>query len=266
MFSTTASQDNFTKNFLISCGAHALLVLVAWFGGSTIMKIMGVNDNVEIIRSSVRVDVVGMPKFTVKELKAMQAEPVAKPEPEPQGAKVEEKPKDTAEDVINKGDLVIQEKGEVKKKTSFMNLVSDYSSKKVSASDRKKGAKNSANKDLDSLIIEGNRLSKGGALVGDYSDADQTELSAYVQALPELVRVHFKLPGYMMDKGYKCRIAVYLSPAGTVIKKDVIESSGNDDYDARALAAIDNASPFPKPSATVAPRLSNSGIILRFPL
>lgn len=266
MFSSTLGQDNFTKNFLISCGAHALLVLIAWFGGSTIMKIMGVNDNVEIIRSSVRVDVVGMPKFTVKELKAMQAEPVAKPEPEPQGAKVEEKPKDNAEDVINKGDLVIQEKGEAKPKSSFMNLVSDYSSKKVKATERKKGVKTSTNKNLDSLIIEGNRLSKGGALVGDYSDADQTELSTYVQALPELVRAHFKLPQYLMDKGLKCRIAVYLSATGAVIKKDLIESSGNADYDARAMTAIDNASPFPKPSASVAPRLSTSGIILRFPL
>ena len=115
-------------------------------------------------------------------------------------------------------------------------------------------------------MIEGNRLSKGGALVGDYSDADQTELSAYVQALPELVRVHFKLPDYLMKQELRCRIAVYLAPSGSVIKKDVIESSGNADYDARALTAIENASPFPKPSATVAPRLSNSGIILRFPL
>lgn len=266
MSSSTLGQDNFAKNFLISCGAHALLVLIAWFGGSTIMQIMGVNDKVEIIRSSVRVDVVGMPKFTVKELKAMQAEPVAKPEPEPQGAKVEVKPKETAEDVINKGDLVIQEKGEVKKKPSFLNLVSDYSSKKVSTTEKKKGAKASANKDLDSLIIEGNRLSKGGALVGDYSDGDVTELSEYVQSLPELVRVHFKLPSYLMDQNLRCKIAVYISASGSVIKTELLESSGNDEYDKRAENAIRNASPFPKPSAGVAPRLASSGIALRFPL
>lgn len=266
MYSASADRDNFTKNFLISCGAHALLVLIAWFGGSTIMKLMNVNDNVEIIRSSVRVDVVGMPKFTVKELKAMQAEPVAKPEPEPEGAKKEEKVTDTAEDVIKKDDLVIKEKGETKKKSSFMNLVSDYSSKKVTATDKKKGVKSSTNKNLDSLIIEGNRLSKGGALVGDYSDGDVTEIAAYVQALPELVRVHFKLPSYLMDKNLRCKIAVYISASGSVIRTELLESSGNADYDARAKQAIDTASPFPKPSAGVASRLASSGVALKFPL
>ncbi len=59
----------------------------------------------------------------------MQAQPVAKAEPEPQGAKVESKVEDKAPDVIKEGDLVIEEKGE-KKKSSFMNLVTDYSSKK----------------------------------------------------------------------------------------------------------------------------------------
>jgi hypothetical protein len=111
MFSDTVMDRNFTKNFLVSCGVHALLVLIAYFGGSTILQVFKLNNNVEIIRASVRVDVVGMPKFTVKELKEMQAEPVAKPEPEPEGAKVETKVKEEAPDVIKKDDLVIQEKG-----------------------------------------------------------------------------------------------------------------------------------------------------------
>lgn len=263
--STLSADRDFNKNFLISCGAHVAFFLIAYVGGTAIVKIFNLNEKVEIIHSSVRVDVVGMPKFTVKELKAMQAEPVAKPEPEPEGAKVEAKAE--TEDVIKKDDLVIEEKGPApKKKPSFMNLVSDYSSKKVAPTERKQGTKNSTNKNLDSLIIEGNRLSKGGALVGDYSDADNSELSSYVQALPELVRAHFKLPSYLLNEPLRCRIAVYLSPAGAVLKTDLIESSGNTEYDARAEKAIRDASPFPKPSATVAPRLGSSGIILRFPL
>lgn len=263
--STLTADRDFNKNFLISCGAHVAFFLIAYVGGSAIVKIFNLNQNVEIIHSSVRVDVVGMPKFTVKELKAMQAEPVAKPEPEPQGAKVEAKAE--TEDVIKKDDLVIEEKGEApKKKPSFMNLVTDYSTKKVAPTERKQGVKNSNNKDLDSLIIEGNRLSKGGALVGEYSDADNSELSSYVQALPELVRAHFKLPSYLLNEPLRCRIAVYLSPSGAVLKTDLIESSGNSEYDARAEKAIRDASPFPKPSAAVAPRIGSSGIILRFPL
>ena len=265
MFSDTVMDRNFTKNFLVSCGVHALLVLIAYFGGSTILQVFKLNNNVEIIRASVRVDVVGMPKFTVKELKEMQAEPVARPEPEPEGAKVETKAKEEAADIIKKDDLVIQEKGE-KKKSSFMNLISDYSSKKVAPSDRKKGNAKSTNKDLDSLIIEGNRLSKGSALVGDYTDEQNSEFSAYVQTLPELVRAHWKLPTYLMNQNWKCKIAVYLSASGNVIKTDLIESSGQAEFDSRAEKAIRDGSPYPKPEATVAPRLANSGIILKFPL
>ena len=140
MFGATVDRD-FTRNFLISCGAHALLVAIAFLGGSFIMRVFNVNDEVEIIRSSVRVDVVGMPKFTVKELKAMQAEAVPKPEPiEVQGTKTEAKTE--SEDVIKKGDLVIEEKAP-KKKPSFMNLVSDYSNKKVAPKEKKKGGSES---------------------------------------------------------------------------------------------------------------------------
>jgi len=265
MLTDTIMDRDFTKNFLISCGVHAFLVLLAYFAGSTILKIFNVNDNVEIIHSSVRVDIVGMPKFTVKELREMQAEPVAKPEPEVQGAKAETKVQDEAPDVIKKDDLVIQEKSN-KKKTSFMNLITDYSSKKVAPSENKKGKQKSINKDLDSLIIEGNRLSKGSALVGEYSDAEASELSAYVQTLPELVRVHFKLPSYLLSQNLHCKIAVYLSATGNVLRTNLLESSGQSEYDARADKAIRDASPFPKPSVSLGPKLPNSGIVLKFPL
>ena len=264
MNSLTADRD-FNKNFLISCGVHALLILTAYFGGTSLMKMFNVNDKVEIIRSSVRVDVVGMPKFTVKELKEMQAEPVAKPVPEPEGAKVEAKTE--TEDIIKKDDIVIQEKGAppAKKKTSFLSMINDYSSKKVAPSERKKGAKASTNKALDSLILEGNRLSKGGALVGEYSDSDNSELAQYVQSLPELVRVHFKLPTYLKEQNLRCKVVVFISPSGSVIKTEIRESSGSDEYDARAEKAIRDASPFPKPPEAVAARIT-PGISLNFPL
>lgn len=263
MFSDTTMDRDFTKNFLISCGVHALLVLMAYLAGTTFVKLFE-SGNVEIIRSAVRVDVVGMPKFTIKELKEIQAEPIAKAEPEPQGAKTETKIETETADVIKKDDLIIEEKA--KKKASFLNLITDYSSKKVAPSERKKGQSKSANKDLDSLIIEGNRLSKGSALVGEYSDAEASELSAYVQTLPELVRVHFKLPSYLLSQTLNCKIAVYLSATGHVIRTQLMNSSGNNEYDARADKAIRDASPFPKPSDTLGPKLPNSGIVLKFPL
>jgi colicin import membrane protein len=259
---TSTFDRDFNKNFLLSMLVHGLVIFLSFIGGELISKVFRSND-VEIIHSSVRVDVVGMPKFTVQELKKMQAEPVAENVPEvAKGAVVETKTE--TEDVIKKDDLVIEEK--VKKKSSFLNMINDYSSKKVTAKVVEKGTKTgSGNKNLESLIVEGNRLSKGSALVGDYTDEQNSEFSAYVQNIPGVIRPFWKLPGFLLDKNLRCRIKIYLSPAGQLLKLEMLESSGVPEFDARAEKAIRDAS-FPKPQDDVGKRLTSSGIILGFPL
>lgn len=259
---TNSFDRDFNKNFLISFGVHILLFLLAFAGGEVISRVFKSND-VEIIRSSVRVDVVGMPKFTVQELKKMQAQPVIEHQPEvARGLK--EETKTETEDVIKKDDLVIKEQG--KKKASFLNMLNDYSSKKVRAKVEKKGAKTgTGDKNLESLIIEGNRLSKGSALIGDYTDEQNSEFAGYVQNLPGVIRPFWKLPSYLLDKDLRCRIKIYLSPEGKLLKFELQESSGVAEFDARAEKAVREAS-FPKPSTEVGTRLTSSGIILGFPI
>ncbi|MFP5385376.1 MAG: TonB C-terminal domain-containing protein [Bacteriovoracia bacterium] len=253
---------DFNKNFLISLGVHTLLLVLAFLGGEVVSRVFKSND-IEIIRSSVRVDVVGMPKFTVQELKKMQANPVIEKVPEVAKG-VKEETKAETEDVIKKDDLVIQEVG--KKKESFLNMLSDYSNKKVKPKKEDKGEKTGTGpKNLDSLIIEGNRLSKGSALVGDYSDQQNSEFSAYVQNIPGIIRPFWKLPSYLLDKDLRCRIKIYLSPEGKLLKLELQESSGVAEFDARAEKAVRDAI-FPTPSAEVGSRLTNSGIILGFPI
>lgn len=253
---------DFSKKFLISCGAHIGLLLLAFAGGELVSKVFTSND-VEIIRSSVRVDVVGMPKFTVQELKKMQAQPIVEQEPEAAKGKKEETVTEQA-DVIKKDDLVIQEEG--KKKQNFLNILNDYSSKKVTAKAEKKGTKTGdGNKAIDSLIVEGNRLSKGSALVGDYTDEQNSEFSAYVQNIPGVIRPFWKLPSYLLEQQLRCRIKIFLAPDGRLLKLELQESSGNPEFDARAQSAVRSAT-FPKPSQDVGQRLTNSGIILGFPL
>jgi colicin import membrane protein len=262
----TDLDKDFFRNFLISLGGHSGFVLIAFLGGSIISDIFKTNQNVEIIRSSVRVDVVGMPKFTVKELMVMEALPKVAPQVATKGDADDSQSKEDAHDKINKGDLIILEEGVSKKKSSFMNIIADYSKKKVAPADKKLGGKSVLNKNLESLIIEGNRLSKGSALVGDFSDEQNSIFSMYVQSLPQLVRAHWKLPSYLMNQSLKCRIAIYLSPSGELLKTELIDSSGTNEFDARAEKAIRDAAPFPPPAADIAARLSTIGVILRFPL
>lgn len=263
--SSLAATDNFNKNFAISFGMHVLLVLLISLSSKFFSQIFGSND-VEVIRSSIRVDVVGMPKFTVQELKVLERQPDLPKETEvAKGEKVEAKPE--SEDIIKKDDLVIQEVDKAKKKTSFLNVLTEYSSKKVTAKEQKKGkSTGESDKNLQALVLEGNRLSQGSALTGDFSDGPSSEFSGYVQALPGMIRPHWKLPSYLLEQDLKCRIKIFLSTSGQVLKLQVVESSGQAEFDARAEKAIRDAAPFPLPSEAVGNRLTNSGIILGFPL
>lgn len=266
MFGTMSDHD-FNKKFLISFAGHVALVFIAWFGGETMLKVFKNND-VEIIRSSVRVDVVGMPKFTAQELMELQktAPPQVQEPVEAKGAP--EVKKVDVEDVIKKDDLVIEELDtKKKKKASFLNLVADYSSQKVAPKPLAKGSeKGISNKNFDSLVVEGNRLSKGSALIGDFSDDPMSEFAGYVQTIPELVKPNWKLPSYLMDQDLRCRIRIHLGTSGEILKLQVLESSGVHEFDVRAEKAVRTAAPFPKPSEAVGVRLASSGIILGFPL
>ncbi len=255
---------NFNKNFLYSLGFHFLFFLLSFAGGKLVSTIFQSSD-VEIIHSAVRVDVIGMPKFTLQELKKMEAQPVVEKLPQiVKGTKDEAKTEN--EDVIKKNDLIIQKETKKKERVSFLNLINDYSNKKIAVKADKKGSKESvSSSQLDSLIIEGNKLSKGSALVGDYSDVQQSDFSAYVQNIPGIIRPFWKLPSYLMEKNLRCRIKIFLSSEGKLIKIELQESSGVSEFDVRAEQAVRD-SIFPKPSEKVGTRLTSYGIILGFPI
>jgi colicin import membrane protein len=264
--SALTNDRDFLKNFMVSFGGHLALVLIAYAGGDLMLNTFRRTD-VEIIRSSVRVDVVGMPKFTVQELKELQKSATPQPQEPVEVKGATEAKKVEVADVIKENDLVIQQVDKKKTKASFMNLVADYSSQKVAPKAQPKGAAEGvSDKRLESLVMEGNRLSKGSALVGDFSDADVTEFSAYVQTVPELIRPHWKLPTYLLERELRCRIRVFLAATGKIVKLEVMESSGVSEFDARAEKAVRDAAPFPKPSDAVGARLAGSGIVLGFPL
>lgn len=261
--SELTTDQNFNRYLLISTGVHVGIIALSLVVGKIFMSIVKSND-VEIIRASIRVDVVGMPKFTIQELKELEKKANLAPTPEVVKGSKEESKVDS-EDVIKKDDLILEEKS--KRKSAFLNIISDYSNKKVSKDEREKGVSHgSESKNLDSLIVEGNRLSKGSALVGDYSDEVNSEFSAYVQTLPGIIRQNWKLPSYLKEKDLRCKILLYLGSTGQVIKTSLVESSGHADFDARAEKAVIDSAPFPKPSESFSARLINSGIMLKFPL
>jgi colicin import membrane protein len=253
-------NDEFKSSIMLALALHCCVLMVAFIVAKILIPTSPPDAALEILKASVRVDVVGMPKMTIAELRSLQAEatpPKADPQPS-QATKAE-----TVEAPPKPDDIVLPAK---EPKKSLGSLLADYSSKKVPTTKKETKGDARGKSQLDSLILEGNRLSKGTALVGDVSDTADAPFVAYVQTLPELVRAHWRLPSFLKDQNLQCRVHVWVSANGQLIRTQLRESSGNSDYDNRAILAIQQASPFPPPPAEAAEKLASRGIILGFPL
>lgn len=237
------------------------------------------DKNLELIQASVRVDMVAMPTQTLNELKNLSSgvEDAQKEEKAPLAEKVVEK--DVEEKVEPKDEPAVADKtpdpteafqeANAKKRKDFLSKLKTIGNKKVESQGTQKnekglyGDKDSALKDL---VLSGNKLSKGTAMYGDGGGGDLTAFQAYASRLPDLVRPHWKLPSFLMDKNLKARVRLWLNMSGEVTRAVVYQSSGDTEYDQRAVEAVKAAAPFPALKDEFGKRAQNGDILLGFPL
>lgn len=256
--------EGLSKFLISSLVFHILFVFSFYFSNE--ISFMSKNDHkVNIANASIRVDIVEMPKFTIKELKSMQKD-ILKGEKE----KVQEIESIKKETTMSKdNDFLVK-----KKKKSFLDMINKMSKKKVSKKKvkikkKRKVKGNSFGKysgDLNKLVVAGNKLNSGKSLVGTTSEIENTIFNKYISTLPDWVRPNWKLPSYLLDQSLRCRVRVYLSSNGKVVRSEIFESSGVEEFDQRALNAVSVSSPFPSLDGEIVSRVINGEIILGFPL
>ena len=209
---------------------------------------------IKLVPPSIRVDVIAMPELSLKELKNLSLK------------KTDWKEKFVKEDqdpaVVN----FLKHKEE-----KFQEMLKKIGQKKVKKKKKKKKGKgkeigNRERRKLRKLVVKGNILSKGSALWGEGISEVSGEFSSYITQLPAWVRPHWTLPSYFADKKLQCRIRIFLSPSGRLLKTEIFSSSGNEEYDKKALMAVMASSPFPQFSAQIKHRVLKGDIILGFPL
>lgn len=233
--------------------------------------------NLELIQASVRVDMVAMPTHTINELKNLSSGvEEAKPEektPEVIKETVNEEPKEEpkVEKVAERPDTgPTFEEAQAKKRQDFLSKLKTIGNKKVDspAGNQKadKGLYGDKDNALKDLVLSGNKLSKGTQMYGDGGGGDLTAFQAYAARLPDLVRPEWKLPSFLMDKNLKARVRVWLNMSGEVTRAVIYQSSGDAEYDQRAVEAVKQASPFPPLKEEFGKRALNGDILLGFPL
>ncbi|EQC49063.1 TonB family C-terminal domain protein [Bacteriovorax sp. BSW11_IV] len=267
------NEQKFRNYFFMSLVVHVIIsIFIIGFKkyeshNEEILK----NENLKLVQASVRVDVVAMPKFTIKELKQMQKEMGSIDSETPE---VEAKPEVVQEEAPADGPELIKET----KTKSFADMMKDLSNEKVAKkkvdikdafkedSNKEKGLSQSERNRLKNLVVQGNKISEGVSLTGSGGSAAHGAFERYVDSLPNFIRPHWKLPSYLLGKELRCRIRVFISEEGKLIRAIVHESSGENEYDNKALEAVKSASPFPGLSKEFAQRGVAGEILLGFPL
>jgi TonB family protein len=250
------------RSFYIHCALASLSLL----GGKIVLtQQQKLHDqNLELIRASVRVDMVAMPEQTLEELKTMTADaPVA----EVKKDEIKVEPKAEVQEVA-KAEPKELEKPEINsvedKHQSFLMKMKHLSGKKITKNQASN--KGTESQELKQLVLAGNRLSKGTETYGDSQGADQTAFQVYVSRLPQKVKPYWRLPSFLLNKKFKCRVRVWIAMNGMVSRAEIYQSSGDREYDQKALDAVNSASPFPQLSEDFGKRALNGEILLGFPL
>ncbi len=266
---------------------HIALIGLTLIGGKVAFEIgqKQREANLELIQASVRVDMVAMPTYTVNELKNLSSGvEEAKPEENTPVEKtvVEEKPLEKplekpeekpAPEVETKVDntLAFEEAKAAKKRQEFLSKLKTLGSKKIESDPKAtqkadKGLNGEKESALKNLVLSGNKLNQGTQMYGEGNAAELTAYQAYKSRIPDLVRPHWKLPSFLSGKNLKCRVRVWLSMSGEVTRVAVYQSSGDTEYDQRAIEAVKSAAPFPALKEEYGRRALDGDLVLGFPL
>lgn len=261
---------------------HLALFSITLIGG----KVISIQQeklrerNLELIQASVRVDMVAMPKYTLNELKNLSSgveeakkEEAAVPDAKKEETKAEpapeEKAKEESKEDAAKDASEALEVANKKKKIDFLSKLKELGNKKIKSEGNvkaDKGLYGEKNTDLKQLVLSGNKLSKGVAITGSGSVGDMTAAKLYKAKLPEMVRPHWRLPSFLAEKKLNCRVRIVIGSNGELRHAEVYQSSGDPEFDSRALEAVRSSSPFPSLSEELLKRGQNLDVVLGFPL
>ena len=254
MISNIEENLRFNQFIMKALSLHLALLFVVFLLKTLVdFKILSFSDDlekVEIIQTAVRIDVVGLPKMTLQELNQLDlikgADPVEKTD-------------------VGKVNETSKVEFKTRKKVNLSHLLKKISNKNIAKKKRVKEKKIDQTL-LKKLILEGNKVSSGSSATGQEVEKAQADFIQYIQSLPDKIKQFWKLPSYLLGKNLRCRLRIFIASDGRLLKIEIFESSGDKEFDERAVTSVKSASPFSKPSSNIIARLTAGEVILGFPL
>lgn len=236
--------------------AHVVLILVL-----TVRGYFFPSEPLQL-ESAIRVDIVGLPEKT-----AVLPPPIEEPKPAAPTAApppvskelppvVKEAPK-KAEPVVlkpTKPDPKAQKKNQdaaLKRLEALARL--DRQAKSEAVNKALADARNA-----QPAPVRGNQISKGGSLSG----LTRLDHAKYLDDLEGRIKANWRPPKFLANSHLRVRVVLLIDPHGAILRKSIVQSSGNNVFDESAIAAIENALPLPPPPENLQGLLANQGVEL----
>jgi TonB family protein len=249
------TPDRLERSLMISLALHMGLASLLF------LRAVFVPDALVEIRTAIRVDVVDLPEKMESPVETLP--PIAKPEsassapvrPQEPAQPLPKAPPPKAETPklpshkIKKVDLAKAQNKALKelRKREALDRIQEQLAKGRAAEAKKQ--------------VKGNRVATGDSLTG----LERLDFERYYAELRQKIRTNFTLPQWLADSGLKAQIQVLIDDQGQLIKKNILKSSGNEVFDAKAQEAIEASLPLPAPPQRLRSVLSTSGIVFGFP-
>ncbi len=106
--------------------------------------------------------------------------------------------------------------------------------------------------------IRGNQLSKGNSLSG----LTRLDHAKYLDDLEARVKAQWRPPKFLSSAKLRVRVILIIDSNGSILKKSIVQSSGNSVFDESAIQAIEAAQPLKAPPETLQGLLSTQGVEL----
>ena len=178
-----------------------------------------------LIQSSIRIDTIALPDLTSnKKIKAKKQKTVLVKE----GKKEKKEKKKRKTEIKQKKAQKQHQEKELSQKTDLKN-------------------ENPSKKSED--LKKGNKISKGtGQGKEALSDQQLEEIHIYMNQVVYQIKTKWEsLPKYLADKDLTAQVEIKINEQGQIIYKQILISSGNEEFDSFVLQAIEDSGAYPPP-------------------